>query len=187
MGSGAGLLGMPLATYTGVLLGNSAVPVWLATRKTLPLLFGASSVASLGALLELLPLERRELSIARRMGIMGRVAELLATKAVEIDAHENAQVGRPLRTGVSGALWVAAKVLTVSSLAVSLAPGRGRRQRTAIGVLGVLGGMALRFAVFHAGKASARDPRATFVQQRQGVLLDGAASAHGGVDDQLDV
>lgn len=46
-GIGAGVLGMPLATYTAVLLGNSAVPVWMATRKSLPLLFGASSAAGL--------------------------------------------------------------------------------------------------------------------------------------------
>ena len=48
-GIGAGILGMPLATYTAVLLSNSAVPVWLATRRTLPLLFGASSAASLAS------------------------------------------------------------------------------------------------------------------------------------------
>ena len=165
MGSGAGVLGMPLATYTAVLLSNSAVPVWLAARKTLPLLFGASSVASLGAVMELMPLQRRELAIVRRLGIMGRVAELLATRAVERDAHENARVGRPLTEGVAGALWTAAKVLTLSSLAMSLLPGKSRKQRAMIGTLGVLGGLALRFAVFHAGKASARDPRATFGQQ----------------------
>jgi hypothetical protein len=30
-----------------------------------------------------------------------------------------------------------------------------------------VGALTLRFAVFHAGKASARDPRATFRPQRQ--------------------
>ncbi len=65
--------------------------------------------------------------------------------------------------GVSGALWKAAKVLTAASLVLTLMPGR---HRTAAGVCGVLGGLALRFAVFHAGKASALDPRATFAQQQ---------------------
>ena len=55
-GAGAGVLGMPLATYTAVLLSNSAVPVWLATRRTLPLLFGASSAAGLASVFELMPL-----------------------------------------------------------------------------------------------------------------------------------
>ena len=36
------------------------------------------------------------------------------------------------------------------------------------GLLGTAGALALRFAVFHAGKASSRDPRATFLQQRGG-------------------
>jgi hypothetical protein len=87
--------------------------------------------------------------------------------AVEREAKQVEAVGRPLREGVSGALWNAAKVLTAASLALSLLPGRSRAKRFAGGLLGTAGAFALRFAVFHAGKASARDPRATFRQQRQ--------------------
>ena len=162
-GVGAGILGMPLATYTAVLLGNSAVPLWLATRTTLPLLFGASSAASLASVLELMPLHERERAIVRRFAVVARVAELAAGQAVEREACANSQVGLPLRQGVSGALWKAAKLLTVASLVLTLMPGRRRR---AAGICGVLGGLALRFAVFHGGKASALDPRATFVQQQ---------------------
>ena len=162
-GIGAGILGMPLATYTAVLLGNSAVPVWLATRSTLPLLFGASSAASLASVFDLMPLRERERTIVRRFGIAGRVAEFAAAEAVEHEACANPQVGLPLRKGVSGALWNAAKVLTAASLVLTLFG-----HRRAAGVCGVLGGLALRFAVFHAGKASALDPRATFAQQALG-------------------
>ncbi len=35
----AGIFGIPLAGYTGVLLNNTAVPVWQETRKSLPVLF----------------------------------------------------------------------------------------------------------------------------------------------------
>jgi formate-dependent nitrite reductase membrane component NrfD len=38
-GYSSGVFGLGLATYTGVLLANSAVPVWQTSRKTLPLLF----------------------------------------------------------------------------------------------------------------------------------------------------
>jgi len=100
-GVGAGILGMPLATYTGVLLGNSAVPIWLATRKTLPLLFGASAAASLASIFDLMTLGDRERTIAHRFGIAGRVAELAAGEAVERQACANAQVGRPFRQGAS--------------------------------------------------------------------------------------
>jgi formate-dependent nitrite reductase membrane component NrfD len=162
-GIAAGILGMPLATYTGVLLGNSAVPVWLATRNTLPLLFGASSMASLASVLDLMPLREREKSIVRRFGIAGRVAELACAEALEHEACANPQVGKPLRNGAPGALWNAAKVLTAASLVFTLFG-----HRRGAGVCGVLGGLSLRFAVFHAGKASALDPRATFAQQALG-------------------
>ena len=41
----AGVAGSMLSTYTGVLLGNTTVPVWHATRRRLPLWFAASSAA----------------------------------------------------------------------------------------------------------------------------------------------
>lgn len=75
-------------------------------------------------------------------------------------------VGRPLREGFSGALWQTARVLTAASLALSLLPGKARIKRFAGGLLGTAGALSLRFAVFHAGKASSRDPRATFRRQR---------------------
>src|SRR5579883_665511 len=36
-GIGAGILGLPLATYTAVLISNTAVPVWQQGRRILPL------------------------------------------------------------------------------------------------------------------------------------------------------
>jgi len=165
-GSGAGVLGMPLATYTAVLLANSAVPFWLSTRNSLPLLFGASSGSGLAAVLELMPLSDREHTIARRFGIAARTADVLATRLVERDAYDNPQVGRVLHEGVSGALWKAAKVLTLSALVLAAVPGKSTTRRRVAGTLGVLGGFALRFGVFHAGKASALDPRASFSQQQ---------------------
>lgn len=165
-GVGAGILGMPLATYTGVLLGNSAVPIWLATRKMLPLLFGASAAASLASIFDLMPLRDRERTIAHRFGIAGRVAELAAGEAVERRACANPRVGLPLRQGASGALWKAAKVFTLASLVLTLIPGKCKTQRTAAGICGILGGLSLRFAVIHAGKISALDPHATFSQQQ---------------------
>src|SRR5690349_16377904 len=79
-GIGAGILGLPLATYTAVLISNTAVPLWLASERTLPLLFGASSMASLGALCDLLPFRGREERILHRFGVVGRVAELAAAR-----------------------------------------------------------------------------------------------------------
>src|SRR5207237_1114238 len=43
------LTGAPLATYTGTLIADTAIPVWHEARRELPFLFGASAVASAGA------------------------------------------------------------------------------------------------------------------------------------------
>ena len=42
---GAAATGLVMATYTGVLLGATAIPVWAKHKRTLPILFGASAVA----------------------------------------------------------------------------------------------------------------------------------------------
>lgn len=165
-GIGAGILGMPLATYTAVLLSHSAVPLWLSTRRSLPLLFGASSAASLASVLDLIPLPDHEREVVHRFGIVGRVAEVAVCELVKRDADGNPRVGRPLREGVSGVLWGMAEGLAIASAVLSVWPGKSKAQRTATGICGVLGGLALRFAVFHAGRASTRDPLATFRQQQ---------------------
>jgi len=165
-GYAAAACGLPLAGYTAVLLGNTAVPLWQETRKSLPPLFMASAASGLAALFGLAPLAPREAAIVHRFGTAGKLAELAAMAVVERDAGRVETVGRPLREGLAGTLWKAARGLTAASLAVSLLPGRSRRKRAVDALLGTAGAVALRFAVFHAGKASARDPRATFRRQR---------------------
>jgi formate-dependent nitrite reductase membrane component NrfD len=46
--------GLGMSTYTGVLLGATAIPVWSKNVKTLPLHFGASALASAASALELM-------------------------------------------------------------------------------------------------------------------------------------
>ncbi len=175
-GIGAGFLGLPLATYTGVLISNTAVPLWQHARRSLPVLFGASSVAGMGALFELMNLGPRERRVIDQFALAGRMAELGAATWLEREVAGVDRVAKPLREGVSGTLWTAAKVLTAASLAISLLPGKWRGRRVLAGSLGTLGAICLRFAIFHAGKASANDPRATFRQQRAGL---GAAEVTG--------
>ncbi len=161
-GVGAGLLGMPLATYTGVLLASTAVPLWNSARRSLPLLFGASSVASLGAAFHFLDFGRRERAIVLRFALLGQAAELAATAAVEREARRIPQVARPLHNGFTGALWTAASLFTAGAVLVSLTPGGGRGKRWLAGALGLAGSACLRFGIFYAGKRSARDPHAAF-------------------------
>ena len=70
----AAFFGPPLATYTGVLLSDTAVPVWHEARRELPLLFGASAAASAGAAACLF-LGAENAGPARRLAVGGVVAE----------------------------------------------------------------------------------------------------------------
>lgn len=174
-GLASGALGLPLAAYTSVLLSTTAVPLWQAVRRSLPHLFAASAVSAGADVLSLFDLDEAEECVVRRFGVAGKGAQFLATAAVEREAGTTPEVGRHLHAGVGGSLWRAARVLTAAGLAVGLTSrGSSRRRRLGAG-LGIAGGVALRFAVFHAGRASARDPRATFAQQRVGRLPSAAA------------
>ena len=165
-GYGAGVLGLPLAGYTAVLVSNTAVPVWKGARRALPPLFIGSAMTAATSLLQLFDLSDAERSVVKRFALAGGVLDLAGSFAIEREAGGVEEVGRPLHEGPSGALLKAAKGLTAGSLALTLWPGRGRWKSMAAGVLGTGGALATKFGVFHAGKASAADPRATFRQQR---------------------
>src|SRR5437868_11331768 len=51
---GSAIFGMLLATYTGVLIGATAIPAWSLHHKLLPVHFGTAGLGSAAALLELL-------------------------------------------------------------------------------------------------------------------------------------
>jgi len=167
-GLGAGLAGGPLAGYTAVLISNTAVPVWQATRKWSPPAFIASAVAAGGGLLQMMGLSEREHRIVRRFAVAGTVAELGAERAVAREAARVERVSRPLHEGVAGAMLRTGKGLSVASLVLNLLPRRDRRASWMAGLLAALGSLLFKWGVFEAGKASARDPRATFHQQREG-------------------
>ena len=167
LGAAAGLLGPPLAAYPAVLLANTAVPVWIETRRTLPALFVASGASTAASVLEAAGTAATERHTLRPFGLAAKAAVLVAIAAVERDAGRVERVGRALREGVPGDLWRAAKGAAVAGLGLSLLPPGGRAKRVVGAALGVAGALALRFAVVRAGHASARDPRATFARQRR--------------------
>ena len=166
---GAGVIGLPLTAYTGVLLAGTAVPLWQAARRELPILFACSGAAAASAVLDLLP-ERGRASVAiHRFGAVAKAAEVALTVALERQVARVPRVALPLRSGVSGALWRAAQGLFAASALTSLLPGGHKRLRAFGGLLGSAGAVALRFAVVKAGRRSARDPRANFEMQRAGL------------------
>jgi formate-dependent nitrite reductase membrane component NrfD len=168
----AGLLGLPLVGYTGVLVANTAVPVWQATRNTLPVLFAFSGAVSAGSLFEAWPPGGTGEAMAHRLSVLAKAAELALSFSLDAEAaHAAPRVARPLRRGVSGAMLEAARVLVAASLAGALWGGRRRRRRAVsrlAGALGLAGTLLLRFGILAAGRASARDPHASFEMQRRG-------------------
>ena len=164
----AGVMGLPLCTYTGVLIANTAVPVWQGTRRSLPVLFAASGASGAAGLLELWPPGGRGDVVTRRFALIGKSLEIALSEVFQREADVVPRVGRPLRTGISAALWRASQALSAAGLAATLLSRRGSTTRRVAGALSVLGSLSLRFAVVRAGHASARDPHATSAQQRAG-------------------
>ena len=166
-GAASGVTGLPMSGYTGVILGDTAIPLWHAARRSLPVLFVASAASSASAALEAMDLSEGEHRVVRRFGLAAKVFELMAMRAVERDAAVIERVGRPLKEGLSGSLWRAARSAAMGSLALGAVPRAGKRRRALAAVLGSAASLALRAALFQAGKTSSRDPRATFEQQRK--------------------
>ena len=166
----AGLLGLPLAAYTGVLIVQTAVPLW--KNRLWSVLALCSGTAAAGSLLDLLPLNAKEARTIQIFSLIGECGELLIANEIEKEASRVPRVARPLHDGLTGFLWQGAKVLTLASAVISITPGHSRRKRIAAGLLGTAAGICVRFAYFLAGKRSAGDPRATFEQQRHIPALD---------------
>jgi formate-dependent nitrite reductase membrane component NrfD len=166
----ASFFGPPLATYTGVLVADTAIPVWHEGRHELPWLFGASAAASAGAAAALF-VEPGEAGPARRLAVAGAVGELVLTQAMETRLGE---VGEVYRQGAAGAFGRAAKALSAAGAAVLATRGAESRAAQVLGgALVCAGGMCLRWSVYKAGFQSARDPKYTVKPQRERAHREG--------------
>jgi formate-dependent nitrite reductase membrane component NrfD len=158
------LSGPPLATYTGALIADTAIPVWSEARGELPWLFGASAGASAAAAAAMTT-PGGAAGPARRAAVAGVAAELGLMQLME---KRLGFVGEVYKQGEAGRAARVSKALTAAgALLLAL---RGKRSRTAAvtgGALVLAGELALRWSVFKAGFQSARDPRYTVVPQRE--------------------
>ncbi|HLU99981.1 MAG TPA: NrfD/PsrC family molybdoenzyme membrane anchor subunit [Acidobacteriota bacterium] len=157
-GAGSGVLGLPLAGYTGVLLGTTAVPVWKSSRTLLPPLFLSSGAASAAELIQISSLNISELKALARLGVFFRSAELITMLLLSRKLRKNRGSSGPLRSGASGKLWKAAVGLALGGLWFHSWKPTSRRMRILKVVTGIVGGLSLRFALLEAGKESARNP-----------------------------
>ncbi len=153
----AGLTGPLMSVYTSVLIGDTVVPAWHHARKALPLLFAATS-ASTASGLAMIVCETPAAKPARRLALVSAIAVPIALERLrrelgpfQYEAYE---------TGKAAELSHAARALNILGCAFSLF-ARHRSAANIAGALLLAGGLAERFAVFHAGKISALDPKFT--------------------------
>jgi sulfite exporter TauE/SafE len=122
--------------------------------------------------LGLLAAPAEESGPARNLALLGQVMEMLAfermTKRIWMVAepYRSGRGGGYIRAGqVLGALGATGAALSGTPL---MPGGRLRRAVTAgSGAALIAASLATRFGVFHAGMASARDPKYTIVPQRE--------------------
>jgi formate-dependent nitrite reductase membrane component NrfD len=168
--AGTALLGPCVAAYTATLIGDTAVPAWHDGYREMPFVF-TGSAAMAGGGLGLLAAPLDESGPARYLALSGQVMEMLAFERM---THRMGMVAEPYRTGRGGAYIRAGQVLgavgaTGAALSgTPLVPARLRRAVAAVSGAALIGAStATRFGVFHAGMASARDPKYTVVPQRE--------------------
>ena len=172
----AAILGLPLSTYTGALIAQTAVPVWHEARRELPGLFAAGAAVSAGATATILaPVE--EARQARRLALAGAAAELGLATLMERRLDE---LAKPYREGPAGVYARLGKGLTAAG-AILLGAAGARRRAAAVGAGALLlgGALAERMSVFRAGFQSARDPKYTVAPQRRRARDGQARSSHG--------
>ncbi len=159
----AAITGPGVATYTGALIGDTAVPAWHAGHRYLPFVFAASA-ASAAAGVGLVGAPLGETAPVRRLAVLAGTTELVT------DRRMRAAMGIPaeaFEAGRAKRYHRASQILTGIGITAAAA---GRRSRAASALAGaaLLGGSAFtRFAIFEAGRISTADPRYTVVPQRR--------------------
>lgn len=162
-GIGAALTAPAVASYTAVLLSDTATPAWHEAHRELPFVFVGSAAAASGGL-GMLASPRAESGPAQRLALGGALLELAAEHRMEQSmglAAEALHHGRP------GQLMRAAKALTTAGALTALGARRSRAAGVLSGALLLAGSACTRFGVFEAGQESARDPRYVVVPQRE--------------------
>ncbi|PWW21846.1 polysulfide reductase NrfD [Geodermatophilus normandii] len=157
------LFGGPLATYTAVLLANTAVPSWHAAHDELPFVFGGSAMAAGGGVTMIFT-PVAEAGPSRRTAVAGAAIELAVMHRVE---SGHGIVSEPYHEGRPGTLLRIARGCTAAGAALTVVAGRKRAGAVVAGVLLAAGSLLTRFGVFEAGLVSARDPKYTVVPQRE--------------------
>jgi hypothetical protein len=154
---GSAFFGMFLATYTGVLIGATAIPAWFLHRVFLPIHFGTAGLGSAAALLELLG--HRTVAL-NALGYYAAAVE--SALLIWLNVNKHGLADRAIHEHGSGWLIRTGEVLN-GPLALVLRLF-GQVPFAAISFL--LGALVSRFGWIAVGKVSGADPEAVFASQR---------------------
>ncbi|MCV7367695.1 polysulfide reductase [Mycolicibacterium duvalii] len=158
-----------VASYTAVLLSQTAVPGWREAHRFLPFVFVGSAAAS-GAGLGMLLAPVAETGPARRLAVTGAALEVAASRTMQ---HRIGLAGETYTTGRAHTLRTWSEILTVGGAVGAAVSGRRRGAVATSGAALLAGSLLQRFGVFEAGVASTKDPKYVVVPQRE--RLDAAA------------
>jgi energy-converting hydrogenase Eha subunit A len=157
----AALSGLILASYTSVLLGVTAIPVWSENRKLVPVVFLAGGLGSAAAVLELVGFL---VPATQFIGIVAGIVETVVAILIELRGR---YVDRPLREGAVGWLTRTSALLAgPTSLLLRIFGGHSSMARYLAAGCFVVGALISRYAWIVAGRVSSGDPQALFQIQR---------------------
>jgi hypothetical protein len=154
---GAAIFGTLLATYTGVLIGATAIPAWFLHRTLLPIHFGTAGLGSAAGLLELLGYRIPTLNF---IGFYAAGIETALLIWLSVDKHGVAD--RAIHEHGSGWLIRVGEILT-GPLALVLRLF-GFVPFAAFAFL--IGALVSRFGWIAVGKVSGSDPESVFAAER---------------------
>ena len=154
---GSAIFGMLLATYTGVLIGATAIPAWFLHRVLLPIHFGVAGLGSAAALLELLG---HRIAPLNAIGFFAAAVESVLLVWLTMDKHGAAD--RAIHEHRSGWLIRIGEILN-GPLALVLR-FFGLVPFAAISFLA--GALVSRFGWIAVGKVSGADPESVFAAER---------------------
>jgi formate-dependent nitrite reductase membrane component NrfD len=173
-GIGAALVAPAVASYTAVLIADTATPTWHAGHRELPFLFAGSAAAAAGGF-GMLAASIDDAGPARRLALGGVLLDLGSEQVMEKSMGLAAE---PLHHGTPGKLMKAAKALNALGGLGAVLGRRNRAVSAASGAALVAGSVCTRFGIFHAGQDSAKDPKYTIVPQRERVQQQGETRVH---------
>jgi formate-dependent nitrite reductase membrane component NrfD len=169
------LLGAFTASYTGVLLSATAIPLWGAGKRHIPaasVCSGISSACALSTLLSTIEGNHQVRYKLERLEMVGAAAELLILADFRkrggsyVKPLFEGERGRRLRRYTLVAGIAVPITLNLIALLVKLPKPVDFVRASAASVLTLVGGYIFRESLIEAGKISSRDPLTAFRQPR---------------------